>query len=1558
MIHNKQPPPPKGPPPKPKREPRHWSQQIQETVASAIHEESLSIALKGGADSGQFVYLGNVDHDKISYHGEKLYGDDILLEVQGQKVSGYTLRDATVWLKQVSQNGAPVMIKTVRPGAMTKDLRQYLATRFPKGSIDHDLQQTIRDNLYMRTVPCTTREPRPGEANGVDYNFLSLEEFAVLEKSGELLESGIFDGNHYGTPKPPSEPTAPLVRRSNSTATGLPGGQARFPPQRKRSQSGSELTPDFLDDEYVQPFTRKKSLERAHSASNLGPLPSNWEMAFTEDGHPYFIDHNCETTHWLDPRLAHLQKQGADDCDDDELPFGWEKVEDPHYGTYFIDHVNRRTQYENPVSAAKRDDGGGDMNGTSRYAPPPPHPLHQMKPPEFSHKLSASDNSVNMNMNGSLIKPDLSKKPFFTKSPGELQGEFVKTTLVKSVRGFGFTIIGGDHADEEFLQIKNVVPNGPAYLNGKLKQGDVIVFVNNTCVLGYTHQDVVSLFQTIPPSDTVTLEICRGYPLPFDPDDPNTEIVTTVAVTLPQDGQGSGSGPSYSALGGSDLNSSNRSLKSLPDLARSANMNSNMSFSQHSMPGDLKLSHQGNGPPDIVSALSKAEILSINIVRGPMGFGFTIADSPYGQKVKQILDKPRCKTLQESDLLQEINGINVRQMNHAQIVQVLKDCPIGVETRIIVQRGGLPLHSKKKMKNSQSFDERPLTNNLGTPGAYFFTGSDSNLRHTDHSLPAASKLDDSLASVNEEPPLPPPPPELALEEHRLDKNERDIFPPAPLTDGDEIDAAGRRDPSRPKTPSNMDPRPKTPSGMDPRPKTPSQSRPKTPTSYGYAGDQQRGRPPYADSRGVYGEARNPMENHVSEVPSELRNQSDYGRSRLDQSNHVESLYERARPPSAPRVADPFRHNNERGRPDYREGYSGGFNRANHVGGGGGDDRYGYGYAREAKPGQFRSRTPGPEMMARGGGDPHRPKTPTAQDMRSKTPMPTPTYSSNNNNNDFRASGRYTPNPNMEYGRYGRPEYSRGWPDFSSPPVGRRFDSFENPSHNRSYGGELSRTMGPPTSLGQNSARGAGHPVRQSTSFETEDPTPSNMTRLPKRSPQAGGGGVGFPPPPATGSAGHSPRSPSRGAVDPSRGAVDPADAGMLEFTVELHRQESGYGFRIIGGTEEGSQVSVGHIVQGGSADLDGRLRKNDEIIHVDGQSVINSSHHRVVQLMTNAALNGIVTLGVRRRLNPFPDVTANSHGTTYPYEVTVTRRETEGFGFVIISSVTKSGSTLGEFIDGKEVVREKGHVCPWIGRIIENSPAERCGRLHIGDRIMAVNGSDITHMHHEDIVNLIKESGYSVILTIGPPLDDASSTTSTSQRSSQGSMVNAMAFPAAQESDNQRRPDLSPHHPAWDRGNIGTVGTSRTALSSQHQPTEGELYTVELHRGSRGFGFSIRGGREFNNMPLFVLRIADGGAADLDGRLKVGDQILQINNVSTDSMTHTEAIDIIQSGGSSVHLLMKRTEVAQTTSPIGRYPPNLSNGPIGHSSPHLGRRQIDRDDYFHNYPHGRAFHNY
>lgn len=61
------------------------------------------------------------------------------------------------------------------------------------------------------------------------------------------------------------------------------------------------------------------------------------------------------------------------------------------------------------------------------------------------------------------------------------------------------------------------------------------------------------------------------------------------------------------------------------------------------------------------------------------------------------------------------------------------------------------------------------------------------------------------------------------------------------------------------------------------------------------------------------------------------------------------------------------------------------------------------------------------------------------------------------------------------------------------------------------------------------------------------------------------------------------------------------------------------------------QVSIGHIVPGGAADIDGRLCTGDEIVSVDTQCVVNTSHHHVVQLMGKAAAHGKVTLGVRRR---------------------------------------------------------------------------------------------------------------------------------------------------------------------------------------------------------------------------------------------------------------------------------------------------------------------------------------
>lgn len=55
-----------------------------------------------------------------------------------------------------------------------------------------------------------------------------------------------------------------------------------------------------------------------------------------------------------------------------------------------------------------------------------------------------------------------------------------------------------------------------------------------------------------------------------------------------------------------------------------------------------------------------------------------------------------------------------------------------------------------------------------------------------------------------------------------------------------------------------------------------------------------------------------------------------------------------------------------------------------------------------------------------------------------------------------------------------------------------------------------------------------------------------------------------------------------------------------------------------------------------------------------------------------------------------------------------------------------------------------------IGRIIEGSPADHCGKLKVGDRILAVNNQSIVNMPHADIVKLIKDAGLTVTLRIIP----------------------------------------------------------------------------------------------------------------------------------------------------------------------------------------------------------------
>ena len=81
----------------------------------------------------------------------------------------------------------------------------------PSGSGKTTLCRRLADEGEASySVSCTTRSPRPGEADGRDYHFLGREEFMAKRDAGEFLESAEVHGNLYGTLK--SEVTGRLER--------------------------------------------------------------------------------------------------------------------------------------------------------------------------------------------------------------------------------------------------------------------------------------------------------------------------------------------------------------------------------------------------------------------------------------------------------------------------------------------------------------------------------------------------------------------------------------------------------------------------------------------------------------------------------------------------------------------------------------------------------------------------------------------------------------------------------------------------------------------------------------------------------------------------------------------------------------------------------------------------------------------------------------------------------------------------------------------------------------------------------------------------------------------------------------------------------------------------------------------------------------------------------------------------------------------------------------------------------------------------------------------------
>ncbi|CAK1595394.1 unnamed protein product [Parnassius mnemosyne] len=974
---------------------------------------------------------------------------------------------------------------------------------------------------------------------------------------------------------------------------------------------------------------------------NLGPLPPMWEKAFTPSGERYFIDHNTGTSHWLDPRLARVRKHSLGECGEDELPYGWERVTDERYGSYYVDHINRRTQYENPVLQARR----------------------------LRAEKLAAENGANNQPNG----PPLT---------GELRGERFTLTLTKGTQGLGFTLIGAEGIPETegYLQIRSIVPHSPAWIDGALRPGDVVVGVGNRAVRGLSHAQVAQIFQSITPGTDVTLHLVRGYPLSFDSEDPNTRVLSTLAVdaTTPA---------TSDAVAMQQLTRALRTRFNL-DSPNSTepiaghDETDNSPITPHS-PGQRRLmsrsfdldelgttNETNTAPPRCPSAdhlltlatdhqhrnnngasTEPGRELVLTLRRGAAGFGFTIADSVHGQKVKKVLDRSRCAGLREGDLLLQIGDTDVRHAPHQHVVQVLKDCPALHETTLRVWRRNTVTRAPRSRSATRLQPTTSASNNnqLGrskTPTA-------EQLRSP--ALHTQDNLRDRLNGMNTEATY-------AVPEHKsretreslMDRRRRSSTPGARLT---------------------------------------------LPVVQPWTEPQ--------------------------------NNQWQEQETWIDNSNNIRNWAENAQ------------KWDENGQKWDENAQKWDVGPSNGNGWEGNGERWGNGNWGEVP-------------------------TPTVHvDMNAAYWRGNASVADSSDNGGFPEDGMLHSPTTAAIGGLSRqsPSTSRIRPHSPSNSTGRLRS--HSPSNNSAT--ERLLTNSPLTHLqSQSPSNNSSNSRIKGSPLRLHDNSPSHHMHSPvsRRSPSCYEGDSLAQP--NTVYVANYPQVEAGGSIDP--------EADVL---VRLARGSAGFGFRIVGGTEDGSRVAVGYVVPGGPAD--GLLRPGDLLTSVDGIPLAGATHARAVAYVSQAASRGHVTLGVRHNradiqplglptmvtphahqplltadqsvhhmpaasyniLHPspmYPPAHMPMYGVQYdntagswspvPYDVTVTRNEGEGFGFVVISSTNKATSTIGQ--------------------LIPNSPAARCGRLQVGDTIVAINQLPVRNLPHPEVVALIKRSGAAVTLTVLP----------------------------------------------------------------------------------------------------------------------------------------------------------------------------------------------------------------
>lgn len=328
-------------------------------------------------------------------------------------------------------------------------------------------------------------------------------------------------------------------------------------------------------------------------------------------------------------------------------------------------------------------------------------------------------------------------------------------------------------------------------------------------------------------------------------------------------------------------------------------------------------------------------------------------------------------------------------------------------------------------------------------------------------------------------------------------------------------------------------------------------------------------------------------------------------------------------------------------------------------------------------------------------------------------------------------------------------------------------------------------------------------------------------------------------------------------------------------------------------------VGIRGIKKGSLADQDGRLRPGNKLLSVNEINLCGLTYKKTLEVLRNAG-GQLKFVATRPAVGPAREPVTVQSSIDELSETSDNEELAEamkvGEEKFTVEFHKEVNCKLGVTITGG-IDTPTGDV--GVKNIVKGSLADKDGRLQQGDKLLSVNGVSLSNVTNREALQILRNAGNHISIVAvryvgvdklkGTPLSSTVPSLTSSRNQSPRASRKALHDPIPEIPTPRRK--MSKHF---------QPGKSTKSTSSLHEsghqtlPRDyGTVKAIELRKGAQGLGMQLIGGIDVNK-PVTVKEVFPGGAAHQSGKIRRGDQVLEINGKSFAPLTHREVIELIK----------------------------------------------------------------